>query len=145
MSLNVLNDIEFLSHIPVIGADSPLNKGLKNAATTLALMLIVMSMVLSVISLRNARDQLLREREVLKAEVRERFQVEEALQASEEKYKTFFENSCDPMQLLEGGKFLECNASTVEILGYDSKEEVLLEMAVKKCSGWRFRNVAPFV
>ncbi len=58
-------------------------------------------------------------------EITDRKKAEDALRASEEKYRTFFENSTDAMLILRNGLFVDCNAATVDLLRYDSKEELL--------------------
>jgi len=58
-------------------------------------------------------------------DITERKRAEEAVQESEVKYRTFFENSADAMLIIRGYKFMDCNAATVAMLGYDSKEEIL--------------------
>ncbi|MBC8206448.1 MAG: PAS domain S-box protein [Kiritimatiellaeota bacterium] len=50
---------------------------------------------------------------------------EEAIRKSEKKYRTFFENSTDAMLILEGDRFIDCNAATARMLGYDQKAELL--------------------
>ncbi|MEA2108973.1 MAG: ATP-binding protein, partial [Pseudomonadota bacterium] len=47
------------------------------------------------------------------------------LRESEEKYRTFFENSTDAMLITRGNYFVDCNAAAVEMLGYASKKEFL--------------------
>ena len=42
-----------------------------------------------------------------------------------DKYRTFFVQSGDPMQMLKDGKFLECNTATARELGYESTGEFL--------------------
>ena len=42
-----------------------------------------------------------------------------------EKYRAFFENVGDPMQILHNGAFVDCNQATVEALGFDTKEECI--------------------
>ena len=49
----------------------------------------------------------------------------EQVKKSEVKYRTFFENSGDAMLIIEGDKFIDCNAATVAMLGYEHKEELL--------------------
>jgi len=47
------------------------------------------------------------------------------LDQSEEKYRTFFENSADALLILENNAFVDCNDAAVAMLGYDSREELL--------------------
>jgi PAS domain S-box-containing protein len=61
-------------------------------------------------------------------DITERTRMEELLQLSEEKYRTLIENlnvGVYRLQSGKGGKFLDVNQALIEILGYDSKEEVL--------------------
>jgi len=47
------------------------------------------------------------------------------LEESEKKYKTLFEDSGDAMLLIDDQKFIDCNDTSVEMLGYTSKEPLL--------------------
>jgi|GEM_PF-1232887 len=60
------------------------------------------------------------------ADVTDQMRVEEALRASEEKYRQFFEDDLtgDFISTLEG-KILSCNPSFARIFGYGSVEEIL--------------------
>ena len=40
-------------------------------------------------------------------------------------YRTFFENSSDAMLVISNGRFVKCNKSAVEMLGYEHKPELL--------------------
>jgi len=62
---------------------------------------------------------------VISIEITERKQAEEALNESEEKYRTLFEHSADAILIIEGDKFVDCNPATVKMLGYKNKEELL--------------------
>ncbi len=42
-----------------------------------------------------------------------------------DKYKELFERSADAILIIEGDKFVDCNAATVKMLGYNSKQELL--------------------
>lgn len=51
--------------------------------------------------------------------------AEEALVRSEEKYRSLFEWSADPMLLIDSGTFINCNNAAVEMLHCKSKDEIL--------------------
>lgn len=62
----------------------------------------------------------------LRRKVNERNQALEALRKSEEKYRRLFESSKDAIYIsTPDGKFLDINPAGVELLGLNSKEEVL--------------------
>lgn len=58
-------------------------------------------------------------------DVTEDYRKDKALRRSEEKYRILFEQSVDPALILKDGLFVDCNSAAVEILGYDSKDEVV--------------------
>ncbi len=59
-------------------------------------------------------------------DITERKQVEELLKASEERYRSLFEESKDAIFITSPkGQYVDVNPATVELLGYDSKEELL--------------------
>ncbi|MEA3445598.1 MAG: PAS domain S-box protein, partial [Bacteroidota bacterium] len=58
-------------------------------------------------------------------DITERKNAEAALKKSELKFRELFEKSGDAMLLIENGKFVECNLSTVNMFGYENKEEIL--------------------
>ncbi|NIA20204.1 MAG: PAS domain S-box protein [Xanthomonadaceae bacterium] len=47
------------------------------------------------------------------------------LRQSEEKYRTFFENSSNAMLMIRGGKFIDCNDAVVEMFKSKSREDLL--------------------
>ncbi|MDH4285413.1 MAG: PAS domain S-box protein, partial [Gallionellaceae bacterium] len=49
----------------------------------------------------------------------------EALMESEEKFRCLFQDAADPVLLLKEGRFIDCNAATLKLLGYGSREEFL--------------------
>ncbi len=52
----------------------------------------------------------------LKAEIEERRHAENALQESEEKFRLLFEKSSDPILLLDGVVFIDCNEAALKLL-----------------------------
>ncbi len=59
-------------------------------------------------------------------DISERKQAARDLRKSEERYRTLFEDSRDMiMMTTPAGKFLDINHAGVELLGYDSREEIL--------------------
>ncbi len=58
-------------------------------------------------------------------DITERKKTEEALKESETKYRTLFEKSADAILMIEGDRFVDCNAATVKMLGYKNKKELL--------------------
>lgn len=59
-------------------------------------------------------------------DVTERRRVEEELKASEEKYRTLFERVRHGLFIsTREGRFIDCNAALLEMLGYSDKEEFL--------------------
>ena len=62
----------------------------------------------------------------LRAEVKERQQAEVALQASDLRYRSLFENAAEGIfHSTPEGRFLEVNPALVQMLGYNSVDEVL--------------------
>ncbi len=51
--------------------------------------------------------------------------AEERLNESEIKYRTLFEQSADAFLIIEGGKFVDCNPATINMLGYTTRSELL--------------------
>jgi PAS domain S-box-containing protein len=58
-------------------------------------------------------------------DISKRKEAEEALRESEEKYRTFFKNSCDAMFMIRNGVFIDCNNAAVNLLGYREASELL--------------------
>lgn len=58
-------------------------------------------------------------------DITERMQAEIALKESEESFRRLFNESADPVLLLDENGFVDFNHSAVSILGYNSKEEVI--------------------
>jgi len=51
--------------------------------------------------------------------------VEEAVKASEYTFRTLFEGSSDAVLIVENDKIADCNPATIELLGYESKEDII--------------------
>ncbi|MDQ7092524.1 PAS domain S-box protein [Desulfosporosinus sp. PR] len=58
-------------------------------------------------------------------DITEQKRAEEALKASELTFRTLFEGSSDAILILDDNKFVDCNPATLELLGYDSKENII--------------------
>ncbi|MEI6127774.1 MAG: ATP-binding protein, partial [Pseudomonadota bacterium] len=59
-------------------------------------------------------------------DITERKQAEDALQESEQRIMDVFYSSSDAILLLDGDKFVECNEATVRMLGYATRQELLM-------------------
>jgi two-component system cell cycle sensor histidine kinase/response regulator CckA len=88
--------------------------------------------------------------ERLEAEVAERKRAQAALRASEERYRTLFEDANDAIFLLDRGRFTSCNQRAVELTGR-SREDLLrigpLELSPVtqpdgRCTAERFEQLA---
>ena len=68
-------------------------------------------------------------------DITERKLAEKALRESEEKYRTLFDSSKDAIIVIsKDGKFVDVNAASVELLGYDNKEEFMtIESVAQLC------------
>lgn len=58
-------------------------------------------------------------------DITERQQAAEALKESEAKFRSLYERSPDAILILDGGRFVDCNPATVEMLRAESKEALL--------------------
>jgi len=58
---------------------------------------------------------------------KERIVVEQALQESEKKYRKLFEQTADALLIVEGGDIIDCNQSTMNMLGYKSKDQLIAQ------------------
>ncbi len=61
----------------------------------------------------------------LVSDITEKKKSELLLKESEKKYRELFEKSDDAILIIENNKFVDCNDSTVKMLRYKSKEELL--------------------
>ncbi|MCP4718971.1 MAG: PAS domain S-box protein, partial [Desulfobacteraceae bacterium] len=57
--------------------------------------------------------------------IRKRNKSETALRKSEEKYRRLFEKSKDAILIIENETFVDCNQATVEMMGYEDKDQLL--------------------
>ncbi|MDX1824722.1 MAG: PAS domain S-box protein, partial [Thiohalomonadales bacterium] len=60
----------------------------------------------------------------LNEEIQQRITAEQALMESEEKYRSLFEKSVNPMLLARGLQFVDGNAAALKLLGLESVEEL---------------------
>ena len=58
-------------------------------------------------------------------DVTKRTHAETALQESEEKFRLLFEKSADPILLLDGDIFIDCNEAALRLMGCSSKEQLI--------------------
>jgi len=58
-------------------------------------------------------------------DVSARFKSRMQLEESEKRYRTLFEESTDPSLILQKGIIKDCNLATINLLGYQSKEELI--------------------
>ncbi|MGD0228847.1 MAG: PAS domain S-box protein [Syntrophorhabdales bacterium] len=58
-------------------------------------------------------------------DVSERDRVQAALRESEEKFRLLFEESIDPILLLQDGKFIDCNEGAVKLLQCSSRKDLI--------------------
>jgi PAS domain S-box-containing protein len=58
-------------------------------------------------------------------DITERIFIQKELQESEKKYRDLFEKSGDAILIINNGKFIDCNQATVNMLGYNNKNELL--------------------
>ena len=70
-------------------------------------------------------------------DINERKLAEDALRASEETFRRLFKESADPILLLGDSGFLDCNQSTIAILGYRTKEEFLKKQPWELSPEWQ--------
>ena len=77
------------------------------------IIMVLFSLIIAVFTLQNRR-----------VENRVKRATKELI-AGTERFEALFYNSPLPMLIIDEGKFLDCNFSTIEILGYSSKEEFL--------------------
>jgi len=57
-------------------------------------------------------------------DITERVRIQEELRESEEKYRRLFEESSDPILIIENFAFVDCNKVTPGFLGYDSIQQI---------------------
>ncbi len=62
---------------------------------------------------------------VITQKITELKKIERQAKESEERYRTLFAKSSDPILLIEDGLFIECNAATVSFLGFEKAEDIV--------------------
>jgi PAS domain S-box-containing protein len=82
--------------------------------------LIDMEVSLNKVELNNKIYALAMQRDVTQSK-----KDELAVRENERKFRTLFESANDGLQLMEGGKFIECNSTALEIYGCDSKDDMI--------------------
>ncbi|MCF8150900.1 MAG: EAL domain-containing protein [Burkholderiaceae bacterium] len=87
--------------------------GWKGRATMVAASGLLLLALLSHLLLRLARMA-----------VREKRLIDEKTESAEV-FRHLFEDASDPILLLKGGRFIDCNAATVKLLGYGNKQEII--------------------
>jgi len=60
----------------------------------------------------------------LSSEIKLRIQTEKKLHDSTLRYQSLFDKTTDALLIIEGDKFVDCNQATLNMLGYNSKEEL---------------------
>jgi PAS domain S-box-containing protein len=58
-------------------------------------------------------------------DISEHKRLEDALKRSDQRFRTLFDSSPDPVWIIESNHFVDCNRAAVEFLGYPSKESLL--------------------
>ncbi|MDY3553310.1 PAS domain S-box protein [Gemmata sp. JC717] len=58
-------------------------------------------------------------------DITDRKRAEESLRESEAKYRALFESSGDAILLMDGDRFTDCNARTLEMFGCDSRAQIV--------------------
>ena len=59
------------------------------------------------------------------SDITERKKTEDTLIENEERYRRLFEDSIDPILIIENFKFVDCNEATVKFLNYENKSQFL--------------------
>jgi len=60
----------------------------------------------------------------LSREINLRISTEHKLEESKKRYEALFNKTADALLIIEGNIFVDCNQSTLEMLGYETKEEL---------------------
>jgi len=61
-------------------------------------------------------------------------EAEQVLKESEEKYKSLYKQSADPVLIYKNRRFVDCNQAAVDVLGMKSKEELMMNASAADLS-----------
>ncbi|MCW9012200.1 MAG: EAL domain-containing protein [Gammaproteobacteria bacterium] len=75
-----------------------------------------------IVERKAAETELLNNKQQLEVIVEER---NKSLDESKKRYRTLFDKTADALLLIEGDKFIDCNQAALDMLGYNSKKELL--------------------
>ncbi len=70
---------------------------------------------------KKAEKSLMENKSLLEDMVKER---DDNLDESRRRYKALFDKTADALLIIEGNEFVDCNQATLDMLGFDSKEEL---------------------
>lgn len=88
-------------------------------------MLNTSMLTLVAFTLARQRERLHLSHDALVKEVDERKRIESELREEQDRFRTLFESSPDPVWIIENNTFVECNETAVRILGYSNKSDFL--------------------
>ncbi|MBE9127611.1 MULTISPECIES: adenylate/guanylate cyclase domain-containing protein [unclassified Coleofasciculus] len=90
----------------------------------------VKARVITHLTLRNLQKRLEAQNLQLQGEIQERNRIEKSLRQAEEKYRSIFENATEGIfQATLEGQYITANPALARILGYDSPEELMAQIA----------------
>jgi PAS domain S-box-containing protein len=99
-AMKVCGKIDALNGLLLLGNRGFLHREIQDTANAVGLVLVVVGFLFSALEANLARMRLAQRNEDLEEEIRQRKRVEEGLRESEEKYRSFVENSPEPVMRL---------------------------------------------